>query len=440
MARPISLPLPFDDKLLPLPHNRCVLKTWSRVTDKSDLVLKYDLLDCSENLNQKGCYNEENAMFYDEIKEIVDKRNKQYEALDKFPDGVVNMMCDIRDPCLELVHNNKYFLHDSSGVKFLDLNAAFGNYIGRVAQEGGNYLDLCSSSGTFTLTLLKMLPDANLRPFMFTRFTPLEERNGYMREKLSEACGPKRKIEKQLYGVITSKLCREELLMNLKGEKMRFVLADGTVHMKYYHDHSEFLMSHLILSELVVALLVLEKGGFILLRVEETYLDFTSSLLYLVRSMFEEMQICKPLSSRWSSAEKYVLFKNYTPDLEIVEYLNNILLLRYPFVLTHSTMVNEVFVLTAGFFEFVKELLELDFFISSHVLECITDIVNNLNSRKNSKAVQVAERNFYESLSCISKENSVRSNCSNHLSVMAISAEWAHDDVTKAIVNLRVLD
>jgi len=66
----------------------------------------------------------------------------------------------------------------------------------------------------------------------------------------------------------------------------------------------------LIFSQIVTALKLNKKGGNFVLKIFDTYTSVTLKYLELLKSLYKEVYITKPFTSRISNSEKYVVCKN----------------------------------------------------------------------------------------------------------------------------------
>merc|ERR1711871_475271 len=70
----------------------------------------------------------------------------------------------------------------------------------------------------------------------------------------------------------------------------------------------------LVLGEIIAALRVQNKDGNFVLKLFETFTNSSLKMIYLLSSFYKECYICKPLFSRESNSEKYVVCKGFKYD------------------------------------------------------------------------------------------------------------------------------
>jgi hypothetical protein len=67
----------------------------------------------------------------------------------------------------------------------------------------------------------------------------------------------------------------------------------------------------LIFGQIVTALKVQKNNGHFVLKVFETYTPITLKIIEILNSVYKEVYICKPFTSRSSNSEKYVVCKGF---------------------------------------------------------------------------------------------------------------------------------
>jgi len=86
------------------------------------------------------------------------------------------------------------------------------------------------------------------------------------------------------------------------------VTGDGGFDVdKGQYNRQEYLSSRLILTECLVALLVLKTGGDFVCKMFDTVEKISADTLYIMARCFEEITLFKPCSSRPANAERYLI-------------------------------------------------------------------------------------------------------------------------------------
>ena len=80
----------------------------------------------------------------------------------------------------------------------------------------------------------------------------------------------------------------------------------------------------LILGEIIAALRVQNKDGSFVIKLFETFTNTSLKMVYILASFYDECYICKPLFSRLSNSEKYLVCKGFKYDQKKdSEFLDN---------------------------------------------------------------------------------------------------------------------
>lgn len=112
----------------------------------------------------------------------------------------------------------------------------------------------------------------------------------------------------------------ESFARDVKNEQVGcdLVTGDGGIDVSidnnYYRE--EYLNSRLVLSQIYTSMLVLKKGGNLMLKIFNSVTKFTAQLLFITACCFEEFHIFKPVSSRPANAERYIVAKGYRDHSE----------------------------------------------------------------------------------------------------------------------------
>jgi hypothetical protein len=108
-------------------------------------------------------------------------------------------------------------------------------------------------------------------------------------------------------------------------ESIKKVTSNLIVATEFSNNENEFI--EIFIEEIIKIIDKQNKEGNLILRVFDTFTLPTIKLIYLVTSLYEESYIYKPLLSRPSDNEKYIICKNYKnkDDKKIINNLKEIL-------------------------------------------------------------------------------------------------------------------
>jgi hypothetical protein len=118
-----------------------------------------------------------------------------------------------------------------------------------------------------------------------------------------------RSISKDIKDLTSMKTIRLSA-QDFKKSKAHLVTADSGSLWENKNMQEQEAFS-LILGETVLALNILEKGGSYVVKIYETFTDVTVKFYCVLKSFFKEMYVTKPLASRRSDSEKYLVCTGY---------------------------------------------------------------------------------------------------------------------------------
>lgn len=114
-------------------------------------------------------------------------------------------------------------------------------------------------------------------------------------------------------GDITNPQTLHNFLETIDNKKMNFVTADGGFDCKDENLQEQYIYK-LILSEVIFALSIQQKGGHFVLKLFESYTLPTIKLIYLLHFFYDKIYIAKPFTSRFTNSEKYIVCYNFLYD------------------------------------------------------------------------------------------------------------------------------
>lgn len=109
----------------------------------------------------------------------------------------------------------------------------------------------------------------------------------------------------------------EHCVKGLAGQKVLLVVADGG-----FSDEAipanllELYFYRLLLAELLTAATCLRHGGKFVCKLYSTFSDSTSALLYLATQLFDSVSIVKPMSSKATGPERYLVGTGFRDDAQ----------------------------------------------------------------------------------------------------------------------------
>ncbi|QBB28607.1 methyltransferase [Homarus gammarus nudivirus] len=324
-----------------------------------------DILDKllqSTTTNYNRGYDKQTVINYDEVRSPIEKNTLQKNMMGKKPEEIIAKNRDLVNPfCYKLFPH--WFLNRAS-MKLSNLNYSFDNIIGKLLSDTNkkvSFADLCCAPGGFSYYLMNTF----CRKYMDIYMTTMENVGTYLKispkvEQLQ--CKSNVCIS---FGDICSKdnrLC----FKNIVGSEntLDFVLADGGIDFSGNENHQEFMSRKLYLSQMIMGLDLLKPTGFMICKFFDLYSTFSITLLFLLSFLFEEIKICKPMTSRQGNSEKYILFKKYKPNCKIITHMKEVLDTELSFDMYKLHMINSLVNIEEayrfGFAQFLDDITEIN--------------------------------------------------------------------------------
>ncbi|CAH8847177.1 unnamed protein product [Trichobilharzia szidati] len=99
------------------------------------------------------------------------------------------------------------------------------------------------------------------------------------------------------------------------GAGVHVVLGDGSFDFTGQYNFQEILCKQLFVCQCLCALMILRPGGHFLMKLYDTFTEFTTGLIYAMGYLFEEIFIVKPVTSRPANSEKFLICKSLRSTL-----------------------------------------------------------------------------------------------------------------------------
>jgi 23S rRNA U2552 (ribose-2'-O)-methylase RlmE/FtsJ len=125
------------------------------------------------------------------------------------------------------------------------------------------------------------------------------------------------------------------------------VTADGGINDKGVFNNKENAHINLFFCEITIALCTLNTRGTFILKIFDIYTTITRDLILLLTMLFEEVYITKPLTSRPTNSEKYIVCKYYKKKNFTVKMKNCFIKTIYS--LKDDTIISRIFGDTADY-------------------------------------------------------------------------------------------
>lgn len=102
-----------------------------------------------------------------------------------------------------------------------------------------------------------------------------------------------------------------KLLQRTNNRLVDLYTSDGGLDVSSDYNNQEVLGFKLLIGQVVMGLHTLASNGNLVIKMFTYFEPLSLSLLYILSSIFNELNICKPMSSRSTNSEVYVVCKGY---------------------------------------------------------------------------------------------------------------------------------
>jgi 23S rRNA U2552 (ribose-2'-O)-methylase RlmE/FtsJ len=112
-------------------------------------------------------------------------------------------------------------------------------------------------------------------------------------------------------GDLLDKSVREKLYERYKEDKVWLVTGDGGFDFSEDYQNQESVALRLILSQMLIGLRTLEKGGCMILKIFDCFTLPSIQILWVYCNIFTNFRVVKPETSRVCNAEKYIVASGF---------------------------------------------------------------------------------------------------------------------------------
>ena len=191
------------------------------------------------------------------------------------------------------------------------------------------------------------------------------------------------------------------------------VTGDGGFDFSLDFNNQETNSLKLILVQVIYALCIQKKGGNFVLKIFDIFTLPTIQIIFILSSVYDNVYICKPNTSRIANSEKYLVCKNYKHNRNIIKYFIN----NFNSIFSNTT--NNIYsILQIRIpYLFINKIEEYNAIYGQQQIENINftiNLINISNSKKYKKKDQLDEHKNEVS----DNESDVLKNENNNLEII----------------------
>lgn len=169
---------------------------------------------------------------------------------------------------------------------------------------------------------------------------------------------------------------------------MDVITADGGFDFSVDFNHQEILATKLLFAQVSFALMMQKKNGHFILKIFDIFSKTTLDILYLLSSVYKQVYIVKPNTSRLANSEKYIVCKyfkgasqallfnifNEYPKLESIQYISS--LFDFPLDLF-----------------FINKIEEYNAIFGQQQIENISSTLNIIHCKNKNEKIEILKKN-----------------------------------------------
>ena len=176
--------------------------------------------------------------------------------------------------------------------------------------------------------------------------------------------------------------------------KVDFITADGGFDFSIDFNNQENMAIRLIFTEVIYALSMQKKGGSFVIKLFDTFLKSSIDIIYLLCTMYNNISICKPYTSRIANSERYIICSDF--KYENIDHLFNkfytlLKILNHPSM--HSSFIKSILDIKYPY-KFKQMIEEINSIIGGQQIENIQTTIRFIeNKERRGEKIQQRKNN-----------------------------------------------
>jgi 23S rRNA U2552 (ribose-2'-O)-methylase RlmE/FtsJ len=186
---------------------------------------------------------------------------------------------------------------------------------------------------------------------------------------------------------------------------MNIITADGGFDFSIDFNKQEILATNLLLAQVSFAISMQKVGGHFILKIFDIFTKTTCDLMYLLSSLYKQVYIVKPNTSRLANSEKYIVckgFKKY-PD----KLINNIIL-NYEALKT-SEFISRILNNNLDYF-YLNKIEEYNAIFGQQQIENINATLNLISCKNKNDKLDTMKKNNIQKCTAWCEKNNISYN------------------------------
>lgn len=189
--------------------------------------------------------------------------------------------------------------------------------------------------------------------------------------------------------------------INKYGNSMNIITADGGFDFSIDFNKQESLATNLLFAQVSFAISMQKKNGHFILKIFDIFTKTTSDIIYLLSTLYKQVFIIKPNTSRLANSEKYIVCKYFKePPIQLI----NKIILEYP-KLQENSFISSILNFKLDYY-YINKLEEYNAIFGQQQIENITSTLNlNGCKNKNERLESIKKNNIQKCIHWCEKHN-----------------------------------
>jgi len=183
---------------------------------------------------------------------------------------------------------------------------------------------------------------------------------------------------------------------------MDIITADGGFDFSIDFNQQEILATNLLLAQVSFAISMQKVGGHFILKIFDIFTKTTCDIMYLLSSLYTQVYIVKPNTSRLANSEKYIVCKGFKQYPE--KLINNII--RKYGKLKTSEFISGILPVRLDYF-YLNKIEEYNAIFGQQQIENITHTLNLISCKNKSEKIETLKKNNIQKCTYWCEKNNI---------------------------------
>jgi len=183
---------------------------------------------------------------------------------------------------------------------------------------------------------------------------------------------------------------------------MNIITADGGFDFSIDFNQQEILATNLLLAQVSFAISMQKVGGHFILKIFDIFTKTTCDIMYLLSSLYKQVYIVKPNTSRLANSEKYIVCKGFKQYPE--KLINNII--RKYGKLKTSEFISGILPVRLDYF-YLNKIEEYNAIFGQQQIENITHTLNLISCKNKSEKIEALKKNNIQKCTYWCEKNNI---------------------------------